>query len=210
MGMRRQDQTSRNSGTQLLEGRPSLALRDGDRGGKGSAGFEVNNPVGGGTEASCSGIAVYGSSEHQIFLAQVLLTQGCNSKLEPRLRTPSISATAFIGQGLVDETGIVWRFGARSTWILPKCSQIGRKASLGISRRVDYLTGVYLSHAADRGRFIGGNFRAQQVGNGDCRHHQDSPYINALPATSFTNFLFLTLKADHRPPTQIGQLPKNC
>src|SRR5260370_11039015 len=184
MGMRRQHQTSRNSGTQLLQRRPSLALRDGDRGGKGSAGFEVNNPVGGGTEASCSGIAVYGSSEHQIFLAQVLLADGCNSKLEPRLRTPSISGTAFIGQGLVDETGVVWRFGARSTWILPKCSQIGRKASLWISRHVDNLSSVYSARTADRGRFIGGNFRAEPVGNGDCVEHLYSSSISCSLANS--------------------------
>src|SRR5258708_220803 len=112
MGMRRQHQTSRNSGTKLLQRRPSLAFRDGDRGGKGSAGFEMNHPVGGGTEASCSGIAVDGSSEHDIFLAQVLLADGCNSELESRLRAPGVSGTAFIGQDLVDETGVVWRSGA--------------------------------------------------------------------------------------------------
>src|SRR5437879_13289583 len=127
--MRRQHQTSRNSGTPLLQPRPSLAFRDGDRGGKESAGFEVNYPVGGGTEASCSGIAVDGSSEHQIFLAQVLLTQGCNSKLEPRLRTPSVSGTCFIGQSLVKKTRVVRRFGVRSPGICPKGGQIGRKTS---------------------------------------------------------------------------------
>src|SRR5260370_11034936 len=174
MGMRRQHQTSRNSRTPLLQRRPSLAVRDGDRGGKGSAGFDMNHPVGGGTEASCSGIAVDGSSEHYICLAQVLLADGCNSKLEPRLRAPGVSGTAFIGQGLVDETGVVWRFGARSTWIWPKCRQIGCKASLGIRRRVDNLSGIYSAHAADYGRFIGGNFRAQQVGNGDCRQDRKS------------------------------------
>src|SRR5258708_10076760 len=167
MGMRRQHQTSRNSRTPLLQRRPGLAFRDGDRGGKGSAGFEMNHPVGGGTEASCSGIAVDGSSKHQIFLAQVLLAQGCNSKLEPRLRTPSVSGTAFIGQGLVDETGVVWRSGARSTWIWPKCRQIRRKASLGIIRLVGNLSGVYSAHAADRGRFIRCNSRAQQVWDSD-------------------------------------------
>src|SRR5260370_8780974 len=150
MGMRRQHQTSRNSRTPLLQRRPGLAFRDGDRGGKGSAGFEMNHPVGGGTEASCSGIAVDGSSEHYIFLAQVLLADGCNSKLESRLRTPGVSGTAFIGQGLVDETGVVWRSGARSTCIWTKCRPIGRKTSLGISRRVRTFIGVYSAHAADR------------------------------------------------------------
>src|SRR5258708_34136347 len=104
MGMRRQHQTSRNSRTPLLQRRPGLAFRDGDRGGKGSAGFEMNHPVGGGTEASCSGIAVDGSSEHYIFLAQVLLAEGCSSKLEPRLRTPRIRCTGFIAEGTFDDT----------------------------------------------------------------------------------------------------------
>src|SRR5260370_32056055 len=135
MGMRRQHQTSRNSGTPLLQRRPGLAFRDGDRGGKGSAGFEMNHPVGGGTEASCSGIAVDGRSEHYIFLAQVLLADGCNSKLEPRLRAPGVSGTAFICHGLVAETGVVWRFRASSPWLRANCTQIGLKASLAISRR---------------------------------------------------------------------------
>src|SRR5260370_30729532 len=176
MGRKTSAPDKHGSRTPLLQRRPGLAFRDGDRGGKGSAGFEMNHPVGGGTEASCSGIAVDGSSEHYIFLAQVLLADGCNSKLEPRLRTPSVSGTAFIGQGLVDETGVVWSSGARSTWICPKYRQIARKASLGISRRVGNLSGVYSAHAADRGRFIGGNSRTPAPGGVCCRHPQDRPY----------------------------------
>jgi hypothetical protein len=160
-----------------------------------SAGLEANHPVRCRTETSSSSICPGGSADNHKLAANTLLADTRQFEAESRLYAPYVRRTAFVAESRINETCVFHRLGS-SPRIWPKRGQIGCVAPFWICDAVRNLSDVDGAYRAGCGRFIGGNSRPQQVGDGDGRGHQSRTCVEAAAHACFANGCFLSLNAD--------------
>ena len=127
----------------------------------------MNNEVGGGTKTSRSGVAVDGGGEDHEFFAVVLLAGGNDAETVAGFYAPAVGGAIWIGEGGIEEAGELGRGDLRVFGIWAEGGEAGGEAAAFVSGIVGDLGGDDGAKAADGAGLVGGDFRAQEIGNGD-------------------------------------------
>jgi len=159
--------------------------------------LKANHSVRGRTQVAHAGVGVDRCGGDDIFAALLQLACGRNGEAISRLDAPCSRSTTGVTQSCVNQIGVLRSRGVCSFGIWAERSKIRRKAPLQVRALIVDLRNVQRTDCGGGTSFVRRHSCAQQIGDGNRRHHHRATEVDTAAPAGFPQSGLLSVDSNY-------------